>query len=433
MTSQTFNLDLIPQGVPPIVHVSQYDKGQTWNIHLFENGVVFPVPSGTSAAVQGTKPDNTGFQYPAVISVGDNVVTFTVEQQMTVLGGQFECELVLVNGENQVATINFILDVEPTTLDDDTVISETELPLIEQAAELGAVINGYATQIHADAETASTAATTATAAATSASADAATATQAADDAAASQTAAASSASNAATSETNAAASASAAASSESNAATSESNAAASAAEAARVAATDMTGATASTAGTHGLVPAPAAGDDTKFLGGDGTWKDVPAELSRLTDVVLTNPADGQLLRYNATSQKWENAGVDSTPTANSANLVSSGGVKAELDSMSSQIGDIANSLTQKQNLLLIESQSKNITGNGASYREANYSVAKDGYAFIGVGGWSVGNVAYNLNCIKKNGQLYVMAQTINGSTWSNTLNFGVEIIYQKNS
>ena len=195
MTSQTFNLDLIPQGVPPIVHVSQYDKGQTWNIHLFENGVVFPVPSGTSAAVQGTKPDNTGFQYPAVISVGDNVVTFTVEQQMTVLGGQFECELVLVNGENQVATINFILDVEPTTLDDDTVISETELPLIEQAAELGAVINGYATQIHADAETASAAATVATSAAESTAADAATATQAADDAQASQTAAASSASN----------------------------------------------------------------------------------------------------------------------------------------------------------------------------------------------------------------------------------------------
>lgn len=306
MTSQTFNLDLIPQGVPPIVHVSQYDKGQTWNIHLFENGVVFPVPSGTSAAVQGTKPDNTGFQYPAVISVGDNVVTFTVEQQMTVLGGQFECELVLVNGENQVATINFILDVEPTTLDDDTVISETQLPLIEQAAELGAVINNYATQIHADAETASTAATAATSAAESTAADSATATQAADDAQASQTAAASSASNAATSETNAAASATAAASSASSAAQEATNAAVSAAAAQAAIATDMTGATASTAGAHGLVPAPAAGDDTKFLGGDGTWKAVPAALSGLTDVVLTNPADGQLLRYDATTQKWKN-------------------------------------------------------------------------------------------------------------------------------
>lgn len=306
MTSQTFNLDLIPQGVPPIVHVSQYDKGQTWDMHLYENGIVFPVPANTSAAIQGTKPDSTGFQFPAVITAGDNVVTFTLEQQMTVFSGDIDCELVLVNGDDQVATINFILSVEPATLDDDTVISETQLPLIEQAAELGAVINNYATQIHADAETANTAATSATSAAESTAADAATATQAADDAQASQTAAATSASNAATSETNAAASASAAASSENNAATSETNAAASAAEAARLVATDMTGATASTAGTHGLVPAPAAGDDTKFLGGDGTWKAVPAALSGLTDVVLTNPAGGQLLRYDATAQKWKN-------------------------------------------------------------------------------------------------------------------------------
>ena len=36
---------------------------------------------------------------------------------------------------------------------------------------------------------------------------------------------------------------------------------------------DMTGATASTAGTHGLVPAPAAGDQDKVLKGDGTWDD----------------------------------------------------------------------------------------------------------------------------------------------------------------
>ena len=34
---------------------------------------------------------------------------------------------------------------------------------------------------------------------------------------------------------------------------------------------DMTGATSSTAGAHGLVPAPSAGDEGKYLKGDGTW------------------------------------------------------------------------------------------------------------------------------------------------------------------
>lgn len=39
---------------------------------------------------------------------------------------------------------------------------------------------------------------------------------------------------------------------------------------------DMTGATSSTAGAHGLVPAPAAGDQDKVLKGDGTWGDAAA-------------------------------------------------------------------------------------------------------------------------------------------------------------
>ena len=37
---------------------------------------------------------------------------------------------------------------------------------------------------------------------------------------------------------------------------------------------DFIGATASTPGDHGLVPAPSAGDQNKFLCGDGTWKEV---------------------------------------------------------------------------------------------------------------------------------------------------------------
>ena len=99
-------------------------------------------------------------------------------------------------------------------------------------------------------------------------------------------------------------------------------------EAIRDATTDMVGATASADGTRGLVPKPSAGDEDKVLKGDGTWGEVTSSssISTLTDVDLTNISDGQLLRYNGTSQKWENIGVDSTPTQNSTNPVSSGGV-----------------------------------------------------------------------------------------------------------
>lgn len=45
---------------------------------------------------------------------------------------------------------------------------------------------------------------------------------------------------------------------------------------------DFTGATSSSAGAHGLVPAPAAGDEGKVLTGDGTWKDATAKLVEIS-------------------------------------------------------------------------------------------------------------------------------------------------------
>lgn len=45
----------------------------------------------------------------------------------------------------------------------------------------------------------------------------------------------------------------------------------------------MTGATASVAGSTGLVPAPAKGDQAKYLKGDGSWGTIAAKTSELTN------------------------------------------------------------------------------------------------------------------------------------------------------
>lgn len=69
---------------------------------------------------------------------------------------------------------------------------------------------------------------------------------------------------------------------------------------------DFTGATAGDAGTNGLVPAPAAGDESKFLQGDGTWAtvssgptytagtgiDITSNVISVTAPTLTNLATG---------------------------------------------------------------------------------------------------------------------------------------------
>jgi hypothetical protein len=54
------------------------------------------------------------------------------------------------------------------------------------------------------------------------------------------------------------------------------------------------------------VPAPAAGDQGKFLRGDGTWQNETDTLTGLTDTNISSPTDGQVLKYDNASGKWVN-------------------------------------------------------------------------------------------------------------------------------
>jgi len=138
MITQSIDLNLIPGGVMPRFNVSQYDKGsRTLQFRLFNGSSDFVIPSGCVVTIQGTKADKTGFQYDAEYT--DNIVTADLRQQMTVFAGEVLCELRIISGSSEIlGTANFILAVEVSALADNTVISDTDLPLIEQAVEAAA-------------------------------------------------------------------------------------------------------------------------------------------------------------------------------------------------------------------------------------------------------------------------------------------------------
>lgn len=134
MTTQSLDLNLIPKGIFPRLYVSQYDKGQTWTFNIYAGNTAYTIPNGATVTIQGTKPDKTGFQYSCTAS--GNVVTATEQQQMTVIAGEVSAEIRITNNNEIIATLNFILVVEPAALTDETEISETDLPIIEQAIEM---------------------------------------------------------------------------------------------------------------------------------------------------------------------------------------------------------------------------------------------------------------------------------------------------------
>lgn len=135
MITQSINLNLIPGGVLPRFNVSQYDKGsRALQFNLFFGSLPFEVPEGSTVTIQGTKKDMTGFQYPCTYQ--GSLVVSDLYDQMTVLAGEVTTELVITDTSlNILGTCNFIIDVEQAALSKDIPISETELPLLQQAIQ----------------------------------------------------------------------------------------------------------------------------------------------------------------------------------------------------------------------------------------------------------------------------------------------------------
>ena len=134
MITQKYKLNLIPDKVPVIVNCSQFDAlSRTISFDIYDGNYLFEIPSGTTATVRGTKSDNTGFEYPCEID-GSNV-SFAIKDQMTVFDGRVPCEIRLAGSDGIIGTCNFLLNVEKTPLDPNVTISETDLPLLEEAEQ----------------------------------------------------------------------------------------------------------------------------------------------------------------------------------------------------------------------------------------------------------------------------------------------------------
>lgn len=136
-------------GMPPLVNLKQFDKaadanGKQLQFTLYDGSAAYPIPSGSIVTIRGTKPDLTGYEYEC--SFTGSVVTTNVHEQMTVCAGRHNAEIRITKDKNILGTANVTLNVERSALSDATPVSETDLPLIEKAAEAYDKVNGKVTE-----------------------------------------------------------------------------------------------------------------------------------------------------------------------------------------------------------------------------------------------------------------------------------------------
>lgn len=87
--------------------------------------------------------------------------------------------------------------------------------------------------------------------------------------------------------------------------------------------------------------------------------DSPTTLDQLSDVEITDPLSGDVIRYDSTNDTWENEAADTTPAEDSDALITSGGVYAALEG---KVSWEANGLLGAKNILPMQLNSGELNG-----------------------------------------------------------------------
>ncbi len=115
MAFEIITLNLIPDGEMPVFHASQFDTARPVIIDLVMGEDAYVVPEGITLELHCRKVDDTIVTMEAD-EVSENRVTFVTTEQLTACIGDNLCEVALLNGDDHIGTLNFILHVEPDPL-----------------------------------------------------------------------------------------------------------------------------------------------------------------------------------------------------------------------------------------------------------------------------------------------------------------------------
>ena len=136
---EIIKLNLIPSGVNPTCHCSQYDNGRVIRIDLFDGLTPYVLQSGDTVTLNVRKPDNTIIETSLTATQGNTYVNLVTTEQMCACVGYNLCDLTITNGSTVIGTLNFIMQVERDVLADgipsQSVIEDLDALVAEAVAE----------------------------------------------------------------------------------------------------------------------------------------------------------------------------------------------------------------------------------------------------------------------------------------------------------
>jgi len=113
---QIINVDLVPGKVMPILHASQFDKGRSLGVKLYNGGAVYDLTGAEVVSVSVRKPDGN-IVTETLTNAGGNSLEIITTEQMTACAGASLCEIKIEDSGDVIGSANFVLEVEEDPLD----------------------------------------------------------------------------------------------------------------------------------------------------------------------------------------------------------------------------------------------------------------------------------------------------------------------------
>lgn len=122
---ETNRLDIVPGKIAPVIHTSQYDVGRVFRFYLYDGTSPFTL-NGSETVTCSIRKTDGNIVILNVDNTADNYVDVVTTEQSTACAGQNICELRIEDGDTNIGTMDFILQVEsdPT---EGGIQSETEI------------------------------------------------------------------------------------------------------------------------------------------------------------------------------------------------------------------------------------------------------------------------------------------------------------------
>lgn len=128
--TQYINLNMVPSGVLPMLHVSQYDIGRPLGLVVYDGTEKFNL-TGYTVSVEATRSDGTAIF--SGVTTSKNVGVFVTTATMTNRHDIYDAQMVIIDSsENRVASLPFVMHVVKAAMNENGEPVEEDKSLFQQ-------------------------------------------------------------------------------------------------------------------------------------------------------------------------------------------------------------------------------------------------------------------------------------------------------------